>query len=307
MILGEELTKYAFPAGHPMSSSRVQPFLKRAEKIARIRGIRIYRPKHARDSEILLFHSSKYVDRVKLASETGMGYLDYGDTPAFIGVYEASTIPVGSTLSLLEAIDKNEIEHGFNPVGGLHHAMPSSASGFCVFNDAGIAIKMAHEKMSCKRILYVDIDAHHGDGIYYTFEEEPWLYIADIHEDGRYLFPGTGYRDEDGKGEAKGTKLNIPLPPGSDDKDFIKAFDEAFEFCKRSEAEIIFFQAGADGLKGDPLTHLRYSEEAHRYAARKLHLLAHEMCNGRLLVMGGGGYNADNVDRAWTAILEEIS
>src|SRR5579885_3397647 len=230
-----------------MSSSRVQPFLKRAEEIARKRGIRIYRPKHARDSEILLFHSYKYLERVKLASETGMGYLDYGDTPAFIGVYEASSIPVGSTLELLEAIDKKEIEHGFNPVGGLHHAMPSSASGFCVFNDAGIAIKMAHEKMSCNKILYVDIDAHHGDGIYYTFEEEPWLYIADIHEDGRFLFPGTGHRDENGKGEAKGTKLNIPLPLEVMTRILSKHLTKLLSSAKEVKLILYFFRLGLMG------------------------------------------------------------
>ncbi|MEM0118305.1 MAG: hypothetical protein QXV32_07640 [Conexivisphaerales archaeon] len=290
-----------------MRSSRVEPFLKAAEDFARQRGLKIYRPKQASEKDILFFHEKSYVERVKLASETGIGYLDYGDTPAFIGIYEASAIPVGSTLTLLNALNKGEIEHGFNPLGGLHHAMPGSASGFCVFNDAAIAIKTAHEKMGCKNVLYIDIDAHHGDGVYYPFEGEEWLYIADIHEDGRYLFPGTGFRDEKGKGDAIGTKLNIPLPPGSGDREFMHAFDEALEFCRKSRADIIFLQAGADGLKGDPLTHLQYSEEVHRYAGRKVHQLAHEMCEGRLLAMGGGGYDPENIKKAWLALLSEIS
>lgn len=289
-----------------MSSGRIEDFIKEAKKIAESKGIKIFKPEKAKESELLLFHSKSYIDRVKLASATGFGYLDYGDTPAFIGVYEASLIPVGSTLKLLRAIDRNEVQHGFNPLGGLHHAMPGSASGFCVFNDASIAIKMAHEYLKYDRLLYVDIDAHHGDGIYYPFEDQPWLYVVDIHEDGRYLFPGTGRRDEDGRGEAKGTKLNLPLPPGSTDKEFIEAFDLGYELCKRSDAEMIIFQIGADCLAGDPLTHLRYSENAHKYAAEKLHRLAHEMCDGRMLVLGGGGYNPDNVKKAWLAVLQEL-
>lgn len=289
-----------------MSSRRIEDFIKEAKKIAESKRIKIFKPEKAKESELLLFHSKNYIERVKLASATGFGYLDYGDTPAFIGVYEASLIPVGSTLKLLRAIDRNEVNHGFNPLGGLHHAMPGSASGFCVFNDASIAIKMAHEHLKYDRLLYVDIDAHHGDGIYYPFEDQPWLYVVDIHEDGRYLFPGTGRRDEDGRGEAKGTKLNLPLPPGSTDKEFIEVFDLGYELCKRSDAEMIIFQIGADCLAGDPLTHLRYSENAHKYAAEKLHRLAHEMCEGRMLVLGGGGYNPDNVKKAWLAVLQEL-
>lgn len=304
IVWGKELTKYSFPE-HPMNVARLSLIEgKLAELLKEGDAIEV-KPVQASDDQLLSFHTPIYVKRVREASLEGKGYLDYGDTPAYKGVFEAASYVVGSTLRLVRLVASGKIEHGFNPAGGLHHAMPDSAAGFCVFNDAAIAINEA-KKLGYERILYVDIDAHHGDGIYYPFESVPWLHVVDIHEDPRYLYPGTGFEYEVGRGDAKGAKLNIPLPPWSGDKEFSEAFTRAFEFCRSSDPDFIFLQAGADSMDGDPLTHLKYSERSHLLATSKLHTLAHEVCKGRIVVMGGGGYNTNNIARAWSTVLKEL-
>jgi acetoin utilization protein AcuC len=149
--------------------------------------------------------------------------------------------------------------------------------------------------------------SHKGDGVYYGFEDDVRVFIGDIHEDGRFLYPGSGSSDEIGSGKAKGTKLNLPLPPGSGDEAFIRAFDNILKFARDANPEFIFLQCGADGLHGDPLTHLDYSAKAHAYAANRLHSLSHEICKGKLLAMGGGGYNPQNVRDAWMAVVQALS
>jgi acetoin utilization protein AcuC len=307
IFLGESTPRYSFPDDHPLRSSRAEIFLNKfREELNNKEGIRVMEPVIASEDLLLLFHTKDYVDFVKRASEYGFGYLDYGDTPAFKGVFEASSYVVGSTLFGLDMILKKEIDHIFNPIGGMHHARKDRAAGFCVFNDASIAIVHAKKAYGLKRILYVDIDAHHGDGVCYEFYDDPMVFTADIHEDGRYLYPGTGFSHETGSGEAEGTKLNISLKPGAGDEEFKEAFDKIEEFAHRIKPELIIFQCGADGLKNDPLTHLCYTEEAHRYATKKLHKISHELCNGRILALGGGGYNPDNVARAWIEVIKNL-
>jgi acetoin utilization protein AcuC len=310
---GPESALYSFPGGHPMSSARAEIFGRSISRIAddtqasERTGIVVVRPKLASIEDLLVFHTKAYVDFVRAASRSGEGYLDFPDTPAFPGVFEASLYAAGSTLYGLQAVENHEFRHFFNPIGGLHHAARDRASGFCVFDDAAIAIArvLATGKMS--KVAYVDIDAHHGDGVFYGFESDPRVTIVDIHEDGRSLFPGTGAVDESGKGTAKGTKMNLPLPAGSGDAEFMQAFDAGYDFLVESEPDFIFFQCGADGLLGDPLTHLRFSSATHAYAAKRLHELSHETCGGCVLAMGGGGYNPENVDAAWSAVVREFS
>jgi len=143
--------------------------------------------------------------------------------------------------------------------------------------------------------------------VFYGFESDPRAVIGDIHEDGRFLYPGTGRATETGEGDGKDTKLNIPLPPGAGDVDFILAFDRIEEFVKGFRPDLILLQCGADGLSGDPLTHLEYSSAAHAYASGRLHSLAHEVCEGRILAMGGGGYDPANVRDAWSEVVRELS
>jgi acetoin utilization protein AcuC len=302
---------YSFPDGNPMNSSRLGEFSRYLQSISGRKGglwdVELLSPVRGTEEDLLLFHTEEFVDRIKNASDTGEGLLDGGDTPAFKGMFEASLYPVGNSLNGLRMIMKGEVEHFFNPVGGLHHAGPEAARGFCVFNDAAIAILAAINHLGLKRVAYVDIDAHHGDGVYYRFESDPRVAIGDIHEDGRFLYPGTGAETESGSGSGAGTKMNMPLPPGSGDKEFFRAFDRIDDFVRRIKPEMIFFQCGADGLAGDPITDLRYTAEAHAYASKKLHALAHDVCEGRILAMGGGGYNPSNVSAAWSAVVKELS
>jgi acetoin utilization protein AcuC len=308
---GKPSELYSFPVGHPLNNSRTKLFAKALQDLAEAHpdAISIIEPVMASKEDVLLFHDQAYVDFVEEKSKTGEGFLDYGDTPAFPGVYEAALYTVGSTLDGLEKILNGTVDHFFNPVGGLHHARRERAGGFCVFDDPAVAIAKCINVLNPKmfRVAYVDIDAHHGDGVYYGFKTDERVIIGDIHEDGRYLYPGTGFAYETGEGKAKGTKLNIPLSPGSGDSNFFEALDRVETFVRGFAPEFIFLQCGADGLKSDPITHLEYSSEAHYYATRKLHELSHEICDGRILAMGGGGYNPENVRNAWITVVSALS
>ncbi len=305
---GPESELYSFPGGNPMNRSRLEAFSKAVESMAarRAGGFTEVPPVAATEEELLLFHTKEYVDFVKESSRSGGGALDYGDTPSFKGVYDASLYPVGNTLNGVRLVMEGRYDHFFNPVGGLHHARSDRAGGFCVFNDAAIAVRELTEKRGLKRVAYVDIDAHHGDGVFYAFESDPRVAIADIHEDGRFLYPGTGGASETGSKGAEGTKVNIPMRPWAGDVEFVSAFEKVEAFVRDQRPEFILFQCGADSLDGDPIAQLSYTPEAHRHAAAKLHALSHEVCQGRMLAMGGGGYDPSNVSAAWTAVIEEL-
>jgi acetoin utilization protein AcuC len=311
VFFGKELSTYNFGEHHPFNSDRIYAFWSKfqSENLHESNQFKIEAPALADEQTILSFHDRDYVELVKKASKHGRGLLDTGDTPAFEGVFEASCYVVGSTLKALDMVMKNTdgIDHAFNPIGGLHHSRRDSAAGFCVFNDIGIAILEARKKYGIKRIAYVDIDAHHGDGVYYEFEEDPFMFFCDIHEDGNFLYPGSGSQQETGSGRAEGTKLNLPMPPKSTDKHFVKEFKKIEEFIENiAKPELIIFQCGADSLNGDPITHLSYTCYAHKYAAGSLHRLAHYYCNGRIVALGGGGYNKTNIANAWTTVVKSL-
>jgi acetoin utilization protein AcuC len=308
VIVGKELSAYSFGEKHPLNSKRLEAFWSTLVNLESMRTgrLKVLQPTLSDESTVALFHEKKYIDFVKESSITGSGYLDSGDTPSFKGVFDASLYVTGSTILALETVfnKTNAIDHAFNPIGGLHHARRNAAGGFCVFNDIGIAIMHARKNLNLKRILYVDIDAHHGDGVFYGFEDDPDLYIADIHEDGSFLYPGTGFESETGLREARGTKLNLPLQPGATDSDFLSAFTKIENFVESLNFELIIFQCGADGISGDPLTHLKYSEKSHEYAAQVLHRIAHDKTGGKIIGLGGGGYNTVNLARAWNKVVE---
>ncbi len=309
LVFGKELLLYSFGPGHPMRSDRIAYFWEELERrgLLKNREIEVCTPIMAQKEDLLLFHDEDYVNFVKVVSKRGIGVLDYGDTPAFPGVFEASCYVVGSTLLGLDKVMKKEAIHAFNPMGGLHHARRNSAGGFCVFNDVAIAISKAIRDYGIKRVLYVDLDAHHGDGVLYGFYDDPRVYIADIHESGRFLYPGTGFREEKGTGEAEGTKLNITLNPGEGDKELLLAIDEVKSFARKARPELIIIQCGADGLSTDPLTHLQYSHDGHRLAVEAVHELAHELCEGRLVATGGGGYNRIDTAIAWVNVIDILT
>jgi acetoin utilization protein AcuC len=309
ILFGDQLSKYGFGRLHPWNNERIYDFWSKFQQmdLDKSPSSLIQEPELALEESILSFHDKDYVNLVKMAGKTGNGYLDKGDTPAFRGIFDASSYVVGSTLKAFDIVirKKNGIEHAFNPIGGLHHSRRTTAAGFCVFNDIGIAILEARKKYGIKKIAYIDIDAHHGDGVYYEFENDPHLFIADIHEDGKFLYPGTGSEWETGKGNAVGTKLNISLYPNSTDQDFIASFKRVEDFVdNKAKPELIILQCGADSLKQDPLTHLNLTHNSHEYAARKLHSLAHKHSNGRIVALGGGGYNKINIGDAWSAVVK---
>ena len=304
--VGEALGKYGFPNGHPFGPDRQDAFWKETVKQGLDRQARRAESRPASRAEIERFHTADYVNRVDQLSELGHGMIDYGDTPAYPGVYDASSAVVGAALEGLERVMSGDCYRTFQPIGGLHHARRGSGAGFCVFNDCGVVIDTLRKKYGVKRIAYVDIDVHHGDGIYYPYESDPELIVADIHEDGMFLYPGTGGAEERGKDRAEGTKLNIPMQPDAGDNDFFAVWESVVDHLRNFKPEFIVMQCGADSLAGDPLAHLKYSPAAHAHAARSLCQLANELAQGRIMGFGGGGYNRGNLALAWNAVLKEF-
>ena len=304
VYLGEELARYSFGYDHPFGPLRHDAFRQALYAQALEREVDILHPVATTQETLELFHDHAYIETVKHRSKFGNGYLDQGDTPAFVGMYEAVLAVAGTVCNAVDRLIGGDYRTAFVPIAGLHHARRHVAAGFCVVNDCGIAIEYLREQYGIKRVAYIDIDAHHGDGVFYGFENDPRALFADIHEDGRYLYPGTGSRSETGRGAAEGTKLNIPMPPGADDGVFLEAWQEVEDYLAANPPELLLLNCGADSLQGDPITHLAYSENAHGHAATRLRELADEYCDGRVLGMGGGGYNRDNLARAWTRSVE---
>jgi len=211
---GDALASYGFGDPHPFGLDRHGVFHDELAAADLGDAIEYAAPGNASVDDLLLFHSADYIDKVSRMSAEGKGFLDDGDTPAMPGIFNAASDVVGTTLAAVDAIMEGRAKRAFVPIAGLHHAGRDCAAGFCVFNDCGVAAEYLRDKYDVQRVAYVDIDAHHGDGMFYGFEDDKDLIFADIHEDGRYLYPGTGAAEETGKGKARGTKLNIPMEPG---------------------------------------------------------------------------------------------
>jgi acetoin utilization protein AcuC len=307
LLVGEALARYGFPEGHPLGVDRQGAFLAEAAAQGLDRRVAVAAPRLATRAEIERFHSADHVDWVEIRSRIGEGYLDYGDTPAFPGCYEIASAVAGTALEGLERIMSGQAVRSFQAIGGLHHARRGRSAGFCVFNDLGVVIDSLRSRCGVARIGYVDIDVHHGDGIYYPYEADPDLIVVDIHEDGNFLYPGTGHAHEIGRGEAEGTKLNLPLAPGSGDREFFAAWGKGLAHLRHFKPQFLILQAGADGLAGDPLADLRFTPAVHARVARDLRKLADEVCGGRLMAFGGGGYALRNLAAAWTAVLAELA
>lgn len=304
VVAGERIARYAFGDGHPFGPDRHEAFWREFTAAGLEARVRLLAPRQATRAELELFHRPEYVDLVIERSATGEGALDAGDTPAFRGMYEAACDVVGATLVACDALMTGAARRAFVPIAGLHHAGRGHAAGFCVFNDIGVAIERLKRAHGLERIAYVDIDAHHGDGVFYAFEDDPAVVFADLHEDGRFLYPGTGSASETGSGKAAGTKLNLPLPPGAGDAEFFAAWPAVIAHVERHRPQFVILQCGADSLGGDPITHLALTEDAHAGAAASLCELADRHAGGRILGLGGGGYNRRNIARAWTRVVQ---
>jgi len=306
VYIGEALARYSFGNEHPFGPLRMAAFRDEAVRQGLDRRVVVTEPCMAAQADIARFHTDAYIERIKRLSASGEGYLDAGDTPAFKGMFEAASVVAGSVLDAADRLMRGEARHAFVPIAGLHHARRDAAAGFCIVNDCGILIEHLRQVHGLSRIAYVDIDAHHGDGVFYAFEADPDVRIADIHEDGRFLYPGSGFPGETGKDNAVGSKLNLPLQPGSGDPEFMAAWSLAEEHIRAFRPEFIILQCGADSIAGDPLTHLRLSPAAHARAAADLRRLAELSAAGRLLALGGGGYSLSNVAAAWCAVVKEL-
>lgn len=304
VMKGANIAAYGFGDGHPFGPDRHDVF--HQELAGRGFGERVMLASatEATHAEIGAFHTREHITRVETLCLEGTGWLDGGDTPARRGLDAAAAAVVGASIFAMEHIMAGHARRAFVPIAGLHHAARDRAAGFCVYNDCGVVLELLRSRHGLRRVAYVDIDAHHGDGVFYGFEDDPAVGFADIHEDGRFLYPGTGAAAETGRGAAAGTKLNIPLAPGAGDDEFREAWERVEAYLADFGPEFIVFQCGADSLAGDPITHLRFSPAAHGYAAARLCALADRWCGGRLLATGGGGYNRRNLALAWTAVVE---
>ena len=230
------------------------------------------------------------------------------DNPVFGGMHEASALVAGATLAAARAVWRNETSHAANIAGGLHHAMRRSASGFCVYNDPAIAIRWMLAQ-GAQRIAYVDLDVHHGDGVQAAFYDDPRVLTISLHEHPATLFPGTGLASEIGSGEGRGYAVNVPLPAGTGDAGWLRAFDAVVPPLLHAFApEVLVSQHGCDSHRLDPLANLELSLDAQRRAQVMVHDLAHETAAGKWLLTGGGGYElVQVVPRSWTHLLAVAS
>lgn len=301
---GPSLADYHFGDTHVFGPVRQQAFIDGMEAQSLTEQVTWLAPVQCKTDDLELFHNSAFIEHVRQACKAGTGFLDQGDTPARTGIFEAASNVVGSVLDIIDRVMAGQFRRGFIPIAGLHHGFRDHVSGFCVFNDCAIAIEHLRNRYPLKKILYVDIDAHHGDGVFYNYASDSNIFIVDFHEDGRY--PRTGDADETGDGPAKGTKMNVPMPQMADDDAFARGWKKAEAFIREIKPEFIILQCGADSLNGDPITHLNYTTKSYQLAAEKLCQLADEFCDGRLVALGGGGYNLENISRAWPVVVRAM-
>lgn len=270
-------------------------------------------PAPAAEDAILRVHTPAYVSVVKelSAAPSRVSYehgLGTADNPVFGGMYEAALLHAGATLRACDEVASGKRDRAMTLGGGFHHAMPDRASGFCLFNDLAVGLRFLLDERKLRRILYVDVDAHHADGVQAIFSEDPRVLKISLHEDGHYLFPGTGFTDEVGAGAGRGYSVNVPLPPYTRDVSYLYAFQEIVPPLARAfKPDVIVSQLGADGHHLDPLTHLMLTTETYEAVGVLLDGLSRELCGGRWIATGGGGYEVTAVPRVWTVLFSTMA
>lgn len=314
-IYSPELLNYKFNRHHPFNQDRLKLTLDLLQKADAIDKSDIIAPRSATKEELLLVHDSEYVDAVELAGKGSLSNAtaeSYGlgteDTPIFPNMHEATSLIVGGTLTAADYVMTGKAKHALHLGGGLHHAFRGKASGFCVYNDCSVTAKYIQEKYHA-RVLYVDTDAHHGDGVQWSFYDEPNVCTLSIHETGRYLFPGTGNIYERGEGQGYGYSFNIPVDAFTEDESWVSCYKAALEEVTAFfKPDVILTQNGADAHYWDPLTHLSVTMKTYREIPKIAHEIAHKYCDGRWIAVGGGGYDIWRVvPRAWSYIWLEMS
>ncbi|MCU1536916.1 MAG: Histone deacetylase [Humibacillus sp.] len=308
VVWDPSFTRYDFGPMHPMAPIRLDLTARLCDALGVLDapGVEVVGADVASDDVLTTVHDTAYVEAVKAASadpttsdpEHGLGT---EDDPAFAGMHDASARVVQGTLDSCRAVWRGETEHAVNFTGGLHHAMPAAASGFCVYNDAAVGIRWLLAN-GAEKVAYVDLDVHHGDGVEKIFWDDPRVLTISVHESGRALFPGTGWPSDIGGPDATGSAVNVSLPPGLPDAGWLRAIHATVPALVRAFApDVLVTQHGCDTHAEDPLAHFAVSVDAQRSAAEAMHRLAHDVCGGRWVALGGGGYEVvDVVPRTWT-------
>jgi acetoin utilization protein AcuC len=303
LVYGARSTTYDFGPSHPLTPRRFGPGISLLESLGAVPAIS---PEPASDAELAWVHDPAYIDVVKAFSREPLAParagIGPGDTPAFAGMHDASAAVAGGSIRAMDAVLRGEALHAFHPGGGLHHAMAARAGGFCVYDDPALAIARARQEGL--RVLYIDLDVHHGDGVQAMHWSDPGVMTVSIHETGLALFPGSGFPDELGGPGAEGTKVNVPLDPGTGERGWLAAVQLVLPALARAfQPEVIVSQHGADSHAFDPLAHLNVTTTAMGAAARLVDTLAHEWAGGRWVATGGGGYDVYRVvPRDWAHV-----
>lgn len=301
-LYSEKFGSFFYGSEHPMKPVRLRLTYELIEKLglAHLPGAMMVEARPAKESEIRLFHTHDYVKVLKEANtgiipvEGSAHGLGFGDNPVFNGVYEWSRYCTGASVMAAELVAEGKVTTAFNIAGGLHHAMPNRASGFCYINDPAIAIK--HLVNRGKRVAYVDIDAHHGDGVEYAFYDSKSVLTISLHESGQWLFPGTGFVTDTGIKEGKGYSVNLPFPPGTGDEAFVAGFNRIVpDFIEAFKPDVLVTQLGVDTFETDPIAHLGLTTNGFEDMVKRFRSF-----NLPWVALGGGGYNMSNVARAWT-------
>jgi len=311
VVWDQRFMSYDFGAAHPMHPSRLELTHRLCDELGLLAlpRVEVVPAVEATDDQIRTVHTEALVAAVKQVSAdptlqiSGHG-LGLEDTPNFPGMHSATALAVGSTVDACRAVWRGEAAHAVNIAGGLHHGMPDSVAGFCVYNDASVGIQWLLDQ-GVERVAYVDIDVHHGDGVERAFWDDPRVLTVSVHETGRALFPGTGFPGDTGGPKAPDSAVNVALPPGTGDEGWLRAIHAVVPQVLRAfRPQFIVTQQGCDAHFADPLSHLAVSIDAMQAAYQLLHDLTHELTGGKWVALGGGGYElVQVVPRAWTHLV----
>ena len=313
VVYDESLTSYNFGSTHPMNPVRVDLTISLAEQLGVLKHLPSVPAPDATEDDLVTVHDPAMIEAVMASSRDPSKFdfthgLGSDDNPTFPDMHEAARHVVGASIEAARQVWTGAVDHAANISGGLHHAMPDKASGFCVYNDIAVAIRWLLAN-GARKVAYVDVDAHHGDGVEHIFYDDPRVLTISLHETGQMLFPGTGFPSDLGGPDALGSAVNVALPPGTADAGWLRAFHAVVPPLLREFApDVLVTQQGCDSHRDDPLAHLALSVDGQRASYVALHELAHEVAGGRWVAFGGGGYAVvDVVPRARTHLLAVVS